>query len=125
MLDESSNTSSMRSLEQNLALEKQNQEINHLQQNLSNLEKEAEGIYNAAALSSRTKRFIDKNNYKQIKKFLNVQDYGLSDIEPNEEHPSDPTGVVSFLDPKTNKYFDIPANQAELAESENPNWIRQ
>jgi len=42
MLDESSNTSSMRSLEQNLALEKQNQEINHLQQNLSNLEKEAE-----------------------------------------------------------------------------------
>jgi hypothetical protein len=42
MLDESSTSSSMRSLEQNLALEKQNQEINHLQQNLSNLEKEAE-----------------------------------------------------------------------------------
>jgi hypothetical protein len=42
MLDESSNTSSMRSLEQNLALEKQNQEINHLQQTLGNLEKEAE-----------------------------------------------------------------------------------
>ena len=42
MLDESSTASSMRSLEQNLALEKQNQEINHLQQNLSNLEKEAE-----------------------------------------------------------------------------------
>lgn len=95
------------------------------EQKLHNLEKEAEGIYNAAALSSRTKRFIDKNNYKQIKQFLNVQDYGLSDIEPEEEHSSDPTGVVSFLDPKTNKYFDIPANQAELAESENPNWIRQ
>jgi hypothetical protein len=95
------------------------------EQKLHNLEKEAEGIYNAAALSSRTKRFIDKNNYKQIKKFVNVQDYGLSDIEPEEEHSSDPTGVVSFLDPKTNKYFDIPANQAELAESENPNWIRQ
>ena len=42
MLDESSTSSSMRSLEQNLALEKQNQEINHLQQNLSNLEKEVE-----------------------------------------------------------------------------------
>jgi hypothetical protein len=42
MLDESSNSSSMRNLEQNLALEKQNQEINHLQQTLGNLEKEAE-----------------------------------------------------------------------------------
>ena len=42
MLDESSTASSMRTLEQNLALEKQNQEINHLQQNLSNLEKEVE-----------------------------------------------------------------------------------
>jgi|APGre2960657505_1045072.scaffolds.fasta_scaffold87157_3 hypothetical protein len=42
MLDESSTSSSMRSLEQNLALEKQNQEINHLQQTLGNIEKEAE-----------------------------------------------------------------------------------
>jgi hypothetical protein len=42
MLDESSTFSSMKSLEQNLALEKQNQEINHLQQTLNNLEKEAE-----------------------------------------------------------------------------------
>ena len=42
MLDESSTPSSMKSLELNLALEKQNQEINHLQQTLNNLEKEAE-----------------------------------------------------------------------------------
>ncbi len=42
MLDESSTPSSMRSLEQNLALEKQSNEINHLQQTLSNLDKEAE-----------------------------------------------------------------------------------
>ena len=42
MLDESSTPSSMKSLELNLAIEKQNQEINHLQQTLNNLEKEAE-----------------------------------------------------------------------------------
>ena len=42
MLDESSTPSSIKSLELNLALEKQNQEINHLQQTLNNLEKEVE-----------------------------------------------------------------------------------
>jgi len=42
MLDESATASSMKNLEQNLAIEKQNQEINNLQQTLSNIEKEAE-----------------------------------------------------------------------------------
>ena len=81
------------------------------EQKLHNLEKEAEGIYNAAALSSRTKRFIDKNNYKQVKKFLNVQDYGLSDIEPEEEHQS------------TLKN-DMPEGQGSIKPSAQEEWIK-
>jgi len=81
------------------------------EQRLHNLEKEAEGIYNAAALSSRTKRFIDKNNYKQVKKFLNVQDYGLSDIEPEEEHQS------------TLKN-DMPEGQGSIKPSAQEEWIK-
>ena len=98
------------------------------EQKLHNLEKEAEGIYNAAALSSRTKRFIDKNNYKQIKQFLNVQDYGLSDIELEEEHPStlkNDTPKVRLYDPNTNQYFGVPADEVELAIKDHPNLIRK
>lgn len=98
------------------------------EQKLHNLEKEAEGIYNAAALSSRTKRFIDKNNYKQIKQFLNVQDYGLSDIEPEEEHPStlkNDTPKVRLYDPNINQYFGVPADEVELAIKDHPHLIRK
>jgi len=95
--------------------------------------------YEASSLALQTGRHIDKHNYGRIKELEQHMRAGVL-TDPVGDMPVsngnipdstldrellDSTGFVSFLDPKTNKYFDIPANQAELAESENPNWIRQ
>ena len=85
--------------------------------------------YEASSLALQTGRHIDKHNYARIKELEQYMRTGMPtdpiDDMPKGQGSIDSTGFVSFLDPKTNKYFDIPANQAELAESENPNWIRQ
>ena len=59
----------------------------------------------------------EQNNYKQIKQFLNVQDYGLSDIRTGRRTSiySKNDTPLKIIRSNINQYFGVPADEVELA----------
>lgn len=87
------------------------------EEKLNNLTQEMAERYKASDASLRYGVHISPYDLQQLEQ--GTQGQGEATEQPNS------TGFVSFLNPETNEYFDVPADMALEVENEYPNLVRQ
>lgn len=90
------------------------------EEKLNNLTQEMAERYKASDASLRYGVHISPYDLQQLEK----RGQGEENQSPIEQMPNS-SGFISFLNPETNEYFDVPAEMASEVENQYPNLVRQ